>query len=68
MLSEASFSLLTLECHMPSNSVFSRGALDIIVFWKNRVVGGSQDEEAGIVAASNRPGELSAARVHGLCV
>lgn len=66
LLSEASFSSLTFECHMHSTSVFSRDVLGRIVFWKNQVVDGSQDEEAGVVAASSRLGELSAVGAHGL--
>lgn len=66
LFSEASLSLLTFENHTLSTSVFSRGVLDIRVFWKNQVVGGSQDEEAGVVAASSRLGQLSAVGAHRL--
>ena len=66
LLREASLSLLTFERHMHSTSVFARDVLDIIIFWKNQVVDGSQDEEAGVVAASSRLGELSAVGAHGL--
>jgi len=51
---------------MPHALMFSRDVLDIIVFWKNHAVDQSQDDEAGVVAASSRLGELCAVGAHGL--